>query len=69
MSLTIYVTHALVFNLLASDDWLDLVQPGGLATSLTLAAAVWVTATAAAVAYHHRFGRGPAERLYRRLTA
>jgi uncharacterized protein len=69
MSLTIYISHALVFNLFTSDDWLDLVQPGGIATSLTFAAVVWVTATGAAVAYHHRFGRGPAERLYRALTA
>ena len=33
------------------------------------AAVFWLTATGAAVAYHHRFGRGPAERLYRALTA
>lgn len=66
-SLTIYVAHVLVFNLVV--DWLDLVAPGGIATSLTFAAVVWSSTTAAAVAYHHRFGRGPAERLYRRLTA
>jgi uncharacterized protein len=69
MSLTIYISHALVFNLLTSDDWLDVVQPGGVATSLTFAAIYWLSATGAAVAYHHRFGRGPAERLYRALTA
>ena len=69
MSLTIYVAHALVFNLLTSDDWLDVVQPGGIATSLTLAVSYWLMATTAAVAYHRRFGRGPAERLYRALTA
>jgi uncharacterized protein len=66
-SLTIYVAHVLLFNLLV--DWLDVVQPGGIATSLAFAAVVWSATTAAAVAYHHRFGRGPAERLYRRLTA
>lgn len=65
-SLTIYVAHALVFNLLV--NWLDLIEPGGLATSLTFAWTMWVVVTAGAVTYHLRFGRGPAERLYRRLT-
>jgi len=69
MSLSIYIAHALVFNLLTSDDWLDLVEPGGLGTSLGGAAAFWALATSAAVAYHRRFGRGPAERLYRALGA
>ena len=36
MSLSIYIAHALVFCLLV--DWLDVVSPGGLATSLTFAA-------------------------------
>lgn len=67
MSLTIYIAHALLFNL--AVDWLDVVEPGGLGTSLAAAAVAWVAATSAAVAYHRRFGRGPAERLYRRLTA
>jgi uncharacterized protein len=66
MSLTIYISHALVFNL--AVDWLDLVEPGGLATSLPFAAIYWITVTTAAVAYHHRFGQGPLERVYRRLT-
>jgi uncharacterized membrane protein YeiB len=66
MSLTIYLAHALVFNLLV--DWLDLVTPGGIGTALTFAAVYWLTATAAAVAYQRRFGRGPAEIVYRRLT-
>ena len=35
----------------------------------SLAASYWLLATAAAVAYHRRFGRGPVERLYRALTA
>ena len=67
MSLTIYIGHALVFNLLV--DWLDLVEPGGLGTALGFALAYWATATALAVAYHRRFGQGPLERVYRRLTA
>ena len=66
MSLTIYLGHALVFNL--AVDWLDVIEPRGLGTALTFAAVYWTTATALAVAYQRRYGRGPAERLYRRLT-
>lgn len=66
-SLTIYVSHALVFNLLV--DWLDVVEPGGLGTSLGFAWSYWLIVTAAAVASHRQYGRGPVERLYRRLTA
>ena len=66
MSLTIYLGHALVFELLV--DQLDLIQPGGLGTALAFALGFWLTATAAAIAYARRFGRGPAEVLYRRLT-
>jgi uncharacterized membrane protein len=66
MSLTIYLAHALVFN--AAVDVLGVVEPGGPATSLLAAVTVWVGSTLAAVAYERRFGRGPAERLYRRLT-
>lgn len=66
LSLTIYLGHALVFNLLV--DWLDVIEPAGLATSLTFAMVYWVLATAGAVAYQRRFGRGPAETVYRRLT-
>lgn len=65
MSLSIYIAHALVFCLLV--DWLDVVSPGGLATSLTFALTYWLVSTAAAVAYHKRFGRGPAEYVYRKL--
>jgi len=65
MSLSIYIAHALVFCLLV--DWLDIVKPGALATSLTFALAYWLISTAAAVAYHKRFGRGPAEYVYRKL--
>ena len=66
MSLTIYLAHALIFNLVVGR--LGLVEPAGLATAVILAASVWGTTTAAAVVYQRRFGRGPAERLYRALT-
>ncbi|MEQ8440057.1 MAG: DUF418 domain-containing protein [Ilumatobacter fluminis] len=67
LSLTIYLAHALVFNLLV--DWLDLVQPNGVGTALTFAFIVWLASIAGAVAYQQRYGRGPAERVYRSLTA
>jgi uncharacterized membrane protein YeiB len=67
MSLTIYLAHALVFNLVV--DWLDLIEPRGITLALTAAAVYWLTATTLAVAYQRHYGRGPAERVYRRLTA
>lgn len=66
MSLTIYLAHALAFN--AIVDVLGLVEPAGPVTSLVAAVTVWFVTTLAAVVYERRFGRGPAERLYRRLT-
>jgi uncharacterized membrane protein YeiB len=66
MSLSIYIAHALVFCLLV--DWLDIVTPGGIATSLAFAISYWLISTMAAVAYHQRFGQGPAECVYRKLA-
>jgi len=65
MSLTLYLAHILVFNLLV--DWLDVIQPGGLGTALAFAFAFWAVAIAAGTAWHRRFGRGPAERVYRAI--
>ena len=65
MSLTLYVAHALVFNLVV--DWLGWVRPTGLDTALTLAAVYWAAAIAAASWWHRRVGIGPAEWVYRRL--
>ncbi len=67
MSLTIYLGHALVFNLVV--DWLDLLEPRGIGTALAATTVYWSSATTLAVAYQRRHGRGPAERIYRRLTA
>ena len=67
MSLSIYIAHALVFCLLV--DWLDLVSPGRLGRSLLFALSYWLISTATAVAYHQRFGRGPAEYVYRELAS
>jgi uncharacterized protein len=67
LSLTIYLAHALVFNVLV--DWLDVIEPDGVGTALWFAALVWIGLIAGAVAYQRRYGRGPAERVYRALTA
>ena len=63
MTLTLYVAHILVFNLVV--DWLGWIEPAGLDVALTFAVTFWVIAIAAAVAWQRRFGRGPAEYLYR----
>jgi uncharacterized membrane protein YeiB len=66
VSLTVYVAHALVFNLVV--DWLGWVTPGSLATALFFAATVAILATVTAVWWARRFGRGPFETLYRAIT-
>ena len=66
MSLTLYLAHALVFNLVV--DWLGWIRPTGLDTALLFSAGFWIAGIAVAVAWQRRFGRGPAEALYRRLT-
>jgi uncharacterized protein len=65
MTLTLYVAHALVFNLVV--DWLGWVGPTGLDTALMFAAVYWVVAIAFAAWYHRRFGIGPFEWVYRVL--
>ena len=67
MSLSLYLAHALVFNLVV--DWLDWIRPTGLDTALMFSAGFWIAGIAAAVVWQRRFGRGPAEAVYRRLTA
>jgi uncharacterized protein len=65
MSLTLYIAHGLVFNLVV--DWLGWIEPGGLGRALTFAAAYWAVAITAAWWWHDRHGIGPAEWLYRQL--
>lgn len=67
MSLTLYIGHALVFNVLV--DWFGIGAGGGLPTALVLAGAYWLVAIAAGASWHRRFGIGPAEWIYRRLSA
>jgi uncharacterized membrane protein YeiB len=66
-TLTLYVAHALVFNLVV--DWLGWVRPTGLDVALAFALGFWVVGVAVAVALQARFGTGPVEWLYRRITA
>lgn len=65
-TLTLYVGHVLVFNLLV--DWLDVVQPAALGTALVFALVYWVIAVTVAVVWNRRFGIGPLEWVYRRFS-
>lgn len=67
MTLTLYILHVLVFNLLV--DWWGWVEPAGVGTALVFALAFWTAAIMAAGLWDERYGRGPAERVYRRLGA
>ena len=66
-TLTLYVLHALVFNLFVNR--LELVEPGGVITALWFALAYWAAAIAAANLWHRRFELGPLEWVYRRFSA
>lgn len=65
-TLSLYVLHVLVFNLLV--DWLGWVQPAGLGTALLFALGYWVVAIALANAWNTRFELGPLEWVYRRFS-
>lgn len=65
-TLSLYVAHVLVFNLLV--HWLEWVQPGALGTALLFALGYWVVAVAVAVLWHRRFAYGPLEWVYRRFS-
>jgi uncharacterized membrane protein YeiB len=63
MTLSIYLAHVLVFNLVV--NWLNWVRPTGLDTALVLSLAFYVVAVPASSQYFRRFGIGPCERVYR----
>jgi uncharacterized membrane protein YeiB len=63
LTLSLYLAHVLVFNLLV--DWLGWVEPGGTSSALLFAAGFWVGAIALAAWWQRRFERGPAEYVYR----
>lgn len=66
MSLTLYVLHAFVFNFVVR--WMGWIEPAGLDLALTFALVYWVLAIAAGSLWHRRFGIGPVEWLYRKLS-
>ncbi len=63
LSLSIYVLHVLLFNLVV--DWFGLVEEGSLVTALGLALVFYVPIVAMAGWWKRLFGAGPLERLYR----
>jgi uncharacterized protein len=65
-TLTLYVLHVLVFNLVV--DWLEWVKPAGLVTSLSFALVFWLVAIVAANAWALWQPLGPLEWLYRRFS-
>ena len=63
LTLSLYVAHVLVFNL--TVDWLGWIEPAGTSSALLFAAGFWVAAIALATWWQRRYGRGPAEFVYR----
>ena len=63
MTLSIYLAHVLVFNLVV--HWLNWVRPTGLDTALVLSLVFYVVAVPVSSMWHRRFGIGPFERVYR----
>jgi uncharacterized protein len=63
MTLTLYLAHVFVFNLVV--DWFGWIEPAGLDVALAFALLFWVVGITAAVTWQRRYGIGPAERVYR----
>ena len=65
MTLSLYIAHVLVFNLVV--DWLGWIEPAGVEVALGFALGFWIIGIAAAVVWQRRVGVGPAERIYRTI--
>lgn len=63
LTLSLYLAHIVVFNLVV--DWLGWIEPAGVGSALGFAAVFWSTAVVVGMAWQQRFGRGPAEYVYR----
>ena len=63
LTLSLYLAHIFGFKLLV--DWLGWIEPAGADVALLFAAVFWVAAIAAGMWWQRRFGRGPAEYVYR----
>ncbi len=66
-TLTLYVGHVLVYNLLV--HWLEWVRPGALGTALLFATIYWLCAVAVATMIQRRVGIGPLEWVYRKFSS
>ncbi|MFM7871304.1 MAG: DUF418 domain-containing protein, partial [Actinomycetota bacterium] len=65
MTLSLYLGHILFYY--AVVEWFGWFTATGLGAALLVAVGYWILAVAAAAWWHHRLGRGPAERIYRWL--
>jgi uncharacterized membrane protein YeiB len=65
LTLTIYLAHIFIYNFVVTQA--GLVQPTGLDTAMVMSVVVFVAAVVWANWWSPLFGRGPAERLYRRF--
>lgn len=65
-TLTLYVLHALVFNLVV--DWLGWIEPGSIWNAFLLALAYWIVAVMLANAWASRHEHGPLEAAYRAFS-
>ena len=63
MTLSIYLAHVLIFNLVV--HWLNWVRPTGLDTALVLSLSFYVVAVPVSSMLKRRYGIGPCERVYR----
>jgi len=65
MTLTIYLAHIFIYN--AVVNWWQLVTPTGLDTAMAMSLAVYISAIIWSSWWQLHYGRGPAERIYRRF--
>ncbi len=65
MTLSLYIAHVLVFNLVV--DWLGWIEPAGVKVALAFALGFWIVGIVTAVAWRRRIGMGPAEQIYRAI--
>lgn len=65
MTLSLYLLHILYYY--AVVEWFGWFSATGLGAALLLALSYWILSIAGAAWWHHRLGRGPAERIYRWL--
>jgi len=65
MTLSLYLGHVVVYYVLFR--WWTLVEPHGLHTAIIVSTGYWVVGVGVASLWTRRFGKGPAERVYRTI--